>query len=104
MYEALAKKGVTPAEASRELGFCDWYLSNSAGRGYLTMPGVKGLERVYGINREEYEVSPVEEITPTNDELLKPFNGEADPVIDYYKLGNVIFEAVYQAVKTAWAE
>ena len=104
LYEALAKRNLTSAEASRELGFSDWFLSNCAGRGYLTMPGVKGLEMLYGIIREEYEVCPEEEVTLTNDEVPKFFDGEADPVIDYEKLGNVIFEAVYQAVKTAWAE
>lgn len=106
LYEALAKRNLTSAEVSRELGFSDWYLCNCAGRGYLTMPGVKGLERVFGIIRQEYEVYPEEEVTLMNDEVPKSFDGdgEADLVIDYEKLGKVIFEAVYQAVKKAWAE
>lgn len=88
----LKKRGLTAAKAGRELGFSDNYFANVKARGRITKSGAILLERVFGIKAEDYSMNEAE---PVNE---KPAE------FDYDRLYEVIYTAVYQAVKMAWKE
>lgn len=54
LYEELKRRGITPAEASRELGFTDGYLAHAANNGEISARGALYLEKFYTIRPEDY--------------------------------------------------
>lgn len=94
----LEKRNLAKREVSRELGFKDGYLNDCIRRGRIGNSAVKMLEVLYNIKSETYcviEEKKVEEKVP---------EVEKESVIDYDKLRDVIYDAVYWAVKKAWSE
>lgn len=55
LYEELKRRGITPAQASTELGFSAGYLSNIAMVGSIPERSALYLERVYHITPEDYQ-------------------------------------------------
>lgn len=93
----LEKRGLAKATASREMGFCESYLSQVMQRGVISKVAARVLENTYNIRLADYELkgtapTPVAPPAPVQLEL------------DYVKLRNIIYEAVYSAVKKAWSE
>lgn len=95
LYAELVKRGVKAADVSREFGFNPNYIANSANLGRVTNATVLLLDRVYGIKREAYEASEA----PAEVKEAAESDG-----IDYDKLYQTIYAAVYHAVKKAWSE
>lgn len=90
------KRNLSMAEIAREMGRADKYLSNKIQKdtGEITLADSKFLEAVYSIKREVYELE-----SDASETISEP-----TPIIDYEKLGQVIYNAVYEAVKKAWSE
>lgn len=119
MDRILEKRGLSYSDVAREMGRSPKYLSNKVRNpGYITLPDAKFLKVMYGITEDEYAPDPKPEtkidmdnltigamdmgIMGSDDNELEPYTLKVE--IDYDKLHNVIFDAVYQAVKKAWAE
>lgn len=92
----LEKRNLIKREVSLELGFKDNYLTDCIRRKRISNSAVKMLEVLYNIKPDSYCcVEKVEEKVP---------EVEKESVIDYDRLREVIYDAVYWAVKKAWAE
>ena len=74
LYEELNRRGLTPAQASTELGFSAGYLSNIAMVGSIPERSALYLERVYHITPEDYQPDLLDEI-----EKSKAENADAIP-------------------------
>jgi hypothetical protein len=62
LYQELSRRGLTPAQASAELGFSAGYLSNVAMVGSIPERSALYLERVYHITPEDYCPDLLDEI------------------------------------------
>lgn len=91
----LEKRGLTKAIASREIGFCESYLSQVMQRGVISRVAARVLESTYNIRLVDYELKETAPVAPPAPAQLE---------LDYVKLRNIIYEAVYSAVKKAWSE
>lgn len=90
----LRRRGLTLAQAGREMGFGSNYFNNIKSRGYIPKNTIIMLDKLYGIKEESYSAEKKEEM-----------KAEEKPVeIDYDKLYEVVYSAVYQAMKMAWKE
>ena len=56
-YKELKRRGITGAEASREMGFSDNYLASAVCLGELPERSIKLLEALFGIKPESYIVT-----------------------------------------------
>lgn len=74
LYEELNRRGLTPAQASTELGFSAGYLSNVAMIGSIPERSALYLERVYHITPDDYRPDLLDEI-----EKSKAADAEAVP-------------------------
>lgn len=93
----LEKRNLKMSVASREIGFSDSYFTNVMKRGVISRAAAKALENAYNIRLADYKLEkaapePVAPPAPVQFEL------------DYVRLRNIIYEAVYSAVKKAWSE
>lgn len=88
------RRGLTLAQASRELGFGSTYFNNIKCRGYIPKNTIIMLDKLYGIKEESYSAEKKEE----------PKTQEKPVEIDYDKLYEVVYSAVYQAMKMARKE
>ena len=102
LYEELRKVGLGPGEASVRLGFGASYISSSSSRGHLSRLCVRLLEKELGIAPDQYVIQEETAPEPEVEEIQAV--EEVREVIDYDRLHNVIYDAVYLAVKKAWAE
>ena len=101
LKRALEQRDLTGTRVSRDMGYNDGYIANAINRNSITPSGAKMLDVMYGIPLSEYEkkeqaVETVEQIEETAKEEIN--------VIDYDKLYQIIYVAVYDAVKRAWSE
>lgn len=62
LYEELKRRGVTPAQASQEIGFSAGYISNNAMKGEMPARAALYLERIYSIKPEDYQPDLLDEI------------------------------------------
>ena len=107
----IKKHDMRPADASRELGFNPNYFTNCASRGNIPAYAMNGLNSLLGIKLEDIKPDEPEEITePTVetttedtkvglDEFLAQHKVTFD--LDYEKLNQVVWSAVYGAIKKA---
>ena len=93
----LEKRNLTMVAASREIGFCDSYLANVLRRCVISKVAAKSLDNAYNIRLADYKLEevPLEPVAPPAPIQLE---------LDYERLRNIIYEAVYSAVKKAWSE
>lgn len=95
LKKCIEKRGLTCSKAARELGFNPNFINKAVADNQINQPAIKLLEAVFNIKPEEYEIK--DESEPIESKLEV-----AEPVIDYEKLENVIYKAVYEAVSKAW--
>lgn len=93
----LEKRNLTRVAASREIGFSDAYFANVMRKGVISKAAAKALDNAYNIRLADYKLEEV------------PLEPVAHPApiqleLDYVRLRNIIYEAVYSAVKKAWSE
>lgn len=94
----LEKRNLTKAIASREMGFCDSYISQVMQRGVISKVAARALENTYNISLADYELREAAPATP----VAPPASAQLE--LDYVRLRNIIYDAVYSAVKKAWSE
>ena len=99
----LKKRNLNAVEISRKIGYNDHYISQAIVRGKMSKPTAVALKNYYNIDREDYEWVEKPESNP------EPASTAPDPIpacepIDYDRLGTIIYNAVYEAVKKAWSE
>ena len=99
LQSEIAKKGVTLAYASTELGYTKNYFSNCIARNQIARPAAIALENVFKIPLEAYrmKMDPVAEPAPS-------YTREMKFGIDYGLLGDIIRKNVYEAVYQAWKD
>lgn len=96
----LKKRNLNAVEISRKIGYNDYYISQAIVRGKMSKPTAVALKNYYNIDREDYELV----IQPEPEEqAIIPAPVSPEP-IDYDRLGTIIYNAVYEAVKKAWSE
>ena len=104
--KALEEHGTYMAQASRELGFCETYLSNTLGDGRIRVPIIKMLEKIYGITYDEIkpdpEPEPVLAPEPTPEPMPLPVQEQPQQstiTIDYNALREMILYGVAEGIK-----
>lgn len=96
---ALVKRDLKSSKTSVSLGKCSTYLSQCASYGYMNNTVALLLESMYGLPRAEYEyVDPTPEPEP-EPKMVAPTDDAPATGIDYIALYNVIYAAVYAALK-----
>lgn len=60
----LEKRNLTKAIASREIGFCDSYISQVMQRGVISKVAARALENTYNISLADYELREAAPATP----------------------------------------
>ena len=102
LEKEICKRSLTKGDVSETIGHNRNFISESMRKGRLSRSAVKGLESIYNIPPESYCITEKTEPVNEPEELPEP-EPKTDP-IDYHRLGRVIYNAVYQAVKKAWSE
>ena len=94
------KRGLNASEVAVELGYARGYFAGCKHEGRnLSMAVKRMLEKLYDIRPDEYEVKEEPATVPTAPPpVIQPFE------LDYVRLYNIMYEAVYNAVKKAWSE
>lgn len=99
------KRGVPLIEVSKTCGFEDSYFSKAIRANRMPLYVTKLLESVYHIPFEDYEVQKVEpELLPI---IVEEDRKEVEFVISEEtakQLHQLIYSAVYEAVKRVWSE
>ena len=106
LENAVLSRGITMRFASQELGYSDWFLSNCKSRNTINKAAATGLSNRFGIQLDEYKKTEPE-ILKVMEEAEKEEQPEAvleSIAFDFEKLGEIIYTAVYEAVKKVWAE
>ena len=85
---------VSKAEASRQIGYGETYLANAATRGTISEPAIKLLKTVYNIDFDSIKVDEPGEII--REKVIMQH-----PEIDYDKLNEILYDAVFRAVRDA---
>lgn len=88
-------RNLSLSQVDRDTGRCITYTSRALRRGKMAVTQAILLERMYGIKRDDYELvepEPVVVVEPPKD-TDKPC------VLDYDKLYNTIYAAVYAALR-----
>lgn len=101
LLREIEKRGLMGRQMSVEMGYAPGYLSCCGARGQMSKSGLTMLERMFDIRPEEImkdDDKPEQE--PEQMTIPEP---PVEP-INYERLGQVIYQAVYEAVKKAWAE
>ena len=93
LLAAIKATGMTPGQVSRGIGASDSYITTAAR--YRRMGGayIVALEEKYGVKRELF----IEEKDNQREETTAG-------AVDWDKLYQCIYAAVYEAVKKAWSE
>lgn len=94
LKEQFKKRGLNSSKAGVELGYSANYFANVRARGKMSKSATILLDRVYGIKESDYVVQDEQEVKVE----------AISPQIDYDKLYEVIYSAVYQATKMALKE
>lgn len=92
LVEELRKRGLDLYQASEEMGYSRKYLHECIKRGTIHPATIRMLNVMYGIKRVN------------NDEGGAKSEKRSEETIDYGKLYQVIYDAVYTAVKKAWMD
>lgn len=97
----IKRRGLTEKEISLELGWSQSYITDAIQRGMLRDSAILMLDKLYNIKIDDF----VAEIEPEGvTEVSEPDVDSRSPQIDADKLYDVIYRAVYSAVKNAWMD
>lgn len=104
LMKELKNRGVNSlTEACIEMGRAHNYISEQAKRGGgLSESTVKFLKLRYNIEPESYAPDKVEESKAAEPVQMRVEDVAVPAGFDYDRLGKVIYDAVYGAVKAAW--
>lgn len=92
-------RNISLKDASNKCGFEDSYFSNVCSAGKITKPASNLLHMMFNIRYEEYALNEVTE-EPRAEELSTLTITEETSKVLY----DIIYSAVYDAVKKAWSE
>ena len=99
LRDIFSTRGLNPNDLSEKLGYARPYLTTCARKGYISAPCMRMLMQ-YNIQLDDIAVDEPEEVVPEEPEK----EVESTPLFDYDRLGEVIYKAVYAAVKAAWED
>ena len=102
LYEELQKRHLSAREVSLKIGYHPAYINQALVRGKISNPGVVALKNMFNIDRESYELVEEPAVPEPEYTSLPPVPVSFE--LDYDRLGEIIFKAVYEAVKKAWSE
>lgn len=99
------KRGLNMNEVSSNIGYDACYISRATRTNKMSKPAINLLDSMYNIKFSDYEKreeeeSPVE-IVPIQDQEKEETRINEEMANQLYQ---IIYSAVYQAVKKAWAE
>lgn len=100
--KAVASRGLDGYKMAEEMGFSHKYLWNKVRLGYVHMNDVILLDKMYGIPLSEYSLED-NPILP-EDDVQDASPAQDTSVLDYDRLYDTIFKAVFRAVKLAWED
>lgn len=98
LEKILSERGIGRKEASVEIGFSEYFIGNCILRNTMNTSAIKGLELRYNIKPDDFVIHEEKE------EVIEPEKPERAVLLDYEKLYQTIYCAVYEAVKKAWSE
>ena len=99
----LKKRGLNQAEICREMFKAEGTIRSSFKRGYFTERVADAIVKVWNISPEMYAPDPVVETKTAKRLPEQPVQMVFSE--EYYdRIYNVVFHAVYNAVKKAWNE
>lgn len=104
LYKEIKERGLTTARICRDLGVNSGYFSNAKYRGSIANLAVVVLESRYGIPRETYIIKEEQENPVQVVEVVKEKDTDFFSDENMHKFYQVIYSAVYEAVKKAWSE
>ena len=104
LYKEIRERGLTIAKLCNDLGVNSGYFSNAKYRGSIANLAVVALESRYGIMRDSYVVKEEQETSVQVIEVMKEKDVDFFSEENMHKFYQVIYSAVYEAVKKAWSE
>lgn len=103
LKKELLQRDLTYQEVSVELGYDPSYTSRVIKRNKATKAFLSGLKLRYNIETEKVmPKAPEKEAQP--EQMALNLDDQSGEALDYGHLKSIIYEAVYEAVKKAWAE
>lgn len=92
------KRNLSDNDVATELGLSRYYFKNVYARNRISEQTAKGLEKCFNIKPQDFAPDKPEPANAPKEVAVKvePF--------DWQKLYNVMYEAMYNAVKKAWSE
>lgn len=93
------KRGLTFANASKELGHANTYIGNVIARGLIPSHAAILLKSLYNIDLDSYKKPEIYHQESFIEKLQ-----QQEPILDYDRLWKVIYTAVYEAIKKARTE
>ena len=104
LAKELKQRKVSRAEASIQIGYGSSYVNNCILRGYIAEPATKLLKSYYNIDFEKYKyVKPNTAEKDESAEKAEESKETANTVLDYSKLNDILYDAVFRAVRDALA-
>ena len=112
LLAAIKKRGYTGIGLSREMGYNQAFLCQSAKKGVINHAAAMTLERVYNIPLFEYEyeeplpwdIPNPYEVVPEEPKTITVHLDDAQLEMIMIDLQNMIKSAIYSEVKRAWQE
>lgn len=110
LYAELKKRGITPADASRELGFTVGYIAHAANNGEISARGALYLEKIFSIKPEDYRPDLLDMVDKTKPETPERIPNEliqtaavtfARVLVEQYRetYRQTLTEAIQEALK-----
>lgn len=99
LNEILRKKQIKKKTASEAMGYCSAYLTWAIGHNSIAKAATVLLRTMYKIDYESYK--PTED---EDEEELAASTKDNKSAIDYDKLNEVLYDAVFRAVRDALKE
>lgn len=90
--------GKSLSQVSKELGYNGSFMSKCIRTNRLPKSAAIMIEKLYNIPLVSYEKPEMSQ------QIVEDHHEQETSDIDYQKLGDVIYNAVYEAVKKAWSE
>lgn len=113
LNDSFKRRGLTAQQVAQELGYEKQYFAKVKSRHKITCSVAKMLEIEYRITEDEYKPLQIEkeelkeELTAVKNSLAR--TEEVSAIVEAFNVVNndlyaLVYTAVYEAVKKAWAE
>ena len=93
LEKELKKRNLTKTEVSKQLGYGETYIVNVTSRGMISEPAAKLLKNLYNIDYDSYK--------HVQEEPAPEPPAPTPAAIDYDKLNEILYDAVFRAVRDA---